>query len=175
MLTILVVEDEPLTLEGLERFLTGRGYSVLTAVNGVEGLKLAIDHSPDAIVLDITLPKMDGLTVCRELRERGLNSPVLFLTAKDQELDKLTGFGVGGDDYLTKPTSLLELEARLRVALRRNTDATGSSPPDDVFTLGTVKIDLSSHEIRSGDNTELLSAKEAALLRCFLEHRGKVL
>jgi two-component system alkaline phosphatase synthesis response regulator PhoP len=174
MVSILVVEDEPMTLQGLERFLTGRGFSVLTAANGADGLELALERRPDAIVLDITLPEMDGLTVCRELRERGVNSPVLFLTAKDQELDKLTGFGVGGDDYLTKPASLLELEARLRVALRR-TATSGAAIDDEAVTVGDACVDLASHEVRTHDRTEILSAKEAELLRCFLENRGKVL
>lgn len=174
MATVLLVEDEQLTLEGLERFLTGRGYSVLTADNGIDGLQLALDRQPDVLVLDITLPGMDGLSICRELRERGNNAPVLFLTARDQEIDKLTGFGVGGDDYLTKPTSLLELDARLKVALRRSAVAAAESDSQR-FTVGEVTVDLAAHEVRVGDNVELLSAKEAELLRCLVEHHGKVL
>ncbi len=174
MPTVLLVEDEELTLEGLERFLTGRGFTVLTANNGVDGLELALERQPDVLVLDITLPGMDGLSICRELRERGNNAPVLFLSARNQEIDKLTGFGVGGDDYLTKPTSLLELDARIKVALRRSAVAATESP-DGRFTVGEITVDLAAHEVRSGDRLELLSAKEAELLRCLVEHRGKVL
>ena len=128
MSKILVVEDEELTRRNLSRFLSGRGFSVVAVETGEEALQEVKSAAPDLIVLDITLPGKDGLTVCREIREQGLTTPILFLTAKDQEIDKLTGFGVGADDYLTKPASLLELEARIRVALRRTSGDDQAGP-----------------------------------------------
>ena len=173
MSTILVVEDEELTRRNLARFLGGRGFSVTAVESGEEALQLIRSAAPDLIVLDITLPGKDGLTVCREIREQGLTTPVLFLTAKDQEIDKLTGFGVGADDYLTKPASLLELEARIRVALRRTSgdDQTG---PVEAYKWEDVRVDFTTHEVFVRGELVELSAKELDLLRFLIQNRGKV-
>jgi two-component system, OmpR family, alkaline phosphatase synthesis response regulator PhoP len=170
---ILVVEDEQLTRRNLARFLTGRGFSVTAVATGEEALQEVKSGAPDLIVLDITLPGKDGLTVCREIREQGLTTPVLFLTAKDQEIDKLTGFGVGADDYLTKPASLLELEARIRVALRR-TSADELTGPVESYEWEGVRADFTTHEVVVRGDLVELSAKELELLRFLIQNRGKV-
>jgi DNA-binding response OmpR family regulator len=150
----------------------GMHYEVMTASDGEEGLDIATRHKPDLVVLDITLPGIDGLEVCKRLRAVGYRAPVLFLTARDQEVDKLTGFGVGGDDYIVKPVSLAELQARVHAALRR---AQGQlSEYTDVHRWGSVEVNLSTLEVKVGGDRVTLSAKEMELLRYFLEHRGAV-
>ena len=116
---LLIVEDERQIRESLKDFFHLQGYDVLAAATGDEGLSMGLSDKPDLILLDIMLPGMHGYDVCRNLREDGYFGPVLFLTAKGEEVDKLTGFDVGGDDYVTKPFSLLELHARVRALLRR--------------------------------------------------------
>lgn len=170
---ILVVEDEELTRRNLSRFLGGRGFTVTAVETGEEALQQVKSANPDLIVLDITLPGKDGLTVCREIREQGLTTPVLFLTAKDQEIDKLTGFGVGADDYLTKPASLLELEARIRVALRR-TSSDEQAGPVERYEWDDIRVDFTTHEVFVRGETAELSTKELELLRFLIQNRGKV-
>ena len=168
---ILIVEDEKLTRMSTAAFL-GMHYEVMTASDGEEGLDIATRHKPDLVVLDITLPGIDGLEVCKRLRAVGYRAPVLFLTARDQEVDKLTGFGVGGDDYIVKPVSLAELQARVHAALRR---ALGQlSEYTDVHRWGDVEVNLSTLEVTVSGDRISLSAKEMELLRYFLEHRGAV-
>jgi DNA-binding response OmpR family regulator len=147
-------------------------YEVMTACDGEEGLELATHHKPDLVVLDITLPGIDGLEVCKQLRAAGYRAPVLFLTARDQEVDKLTGFGVGGDDYIVKPVSLAELQARVHAALRR---AQGQlADYTDIHRWGEVEVNLSTLQVWVAGERVELSAKEMDLLRYFLKRRGAV-
>ena len=115
---ILIIEDEPDLVKGLKLNLSDEGYEVDWAVNGVEGLRKAIDEAPDLIILDIMLPEMDGLEVCRKLRQKNIETPVIMLTAKGGEIDKVVGLEIGADDYMTKPFSIRELLARIKARLR---------------------------------------------------------
>jgi len=116
---ILIIEDEEDLVKGLKLNLTDEGYEVDFTLNGVEGLRKALEETPDLIILDIMLPEMDGLEVCRELRQKNISIPIIMLTAKGEEIDKVVGLEIGADDYITKPFSVRELLARLKAHLRR--------------------------------------------------------
>src|ERR1043166_7944559 len=117
---ILIVEDEEALLKGLELNLAREGYQILTASNGEEGMCLALRENPDLVLLDIMLPGMSGLDVCRQLRQKGFDAPIIMLTAKAEEVDRVVGLEIGADDYVTKPFGIRELVARIRVRLRRH-------------------------------------------------------
>ena len=140
---ILIVEDEIKLAAYLKRGLEGQGYAVDVAADGEQGLWQATNESYDVIVLDIMLPKMNGYLVCRRLRELGMWTPILMLTARSSEGDKVLGFEVGADDYLTKPFSTLELMARVRALLRR----ASADPPQPVLTTGRLTIDPSRRDV----------------------------
>ncbi len=169
---ILIVEDERQIRESLTDFFNLQGYDVLTAPTGDEGLVTGLAEKPDLIVLDIMLPGMHGYDVCRGLRADGYYGPVLFLTAKGEEVDKLTGFDVGGDDYVTKPFSLLELHARVRALLRR---AEKDLVDEDTYAFDQVTVNFSTYDLQVGGEAVKLSAKEMELLRFVVKHRGQVL
>ncbi len=170
---VLLVDDEP----GLRLTLTDRleseGYVVEVACDGAEGLAHAAAGAYDLIVLDLMLPKMGGLDVCRTLRQRGVTTPVLMLTAKSQVTDKVVGLKLGADDYLTKPFETIELLARIEALLRRR--ASGPQPGGHLYRFGDVLVDVRKMEVsRAGQPVEL-SAREFKLLRHFIEHRGDTL
>ena len=169
---ILIVEDEKQIRESLQDFFNLQGYDVVAAATGDEGLSLALAETPDLLVLDIMLPGMHGYDVCRALRAEGFKSPVLFLTAKGEEVDKLTGFDVGGDDYVTKPFSLLELQARARALLRR---AEKEEPEEDRYSFDGVSVNFVTYDLRVAGKAVKLSAKEMELLRFLIRYRGQVL
>ena len=172
METILVVEDDPSIQRGLELNLKVEGYSVLTASDGDAGLKLALEHRPDIVLLDVMLPKMSGFDICRQLRKRGMTMPIIMLTAKTQEIDKIMGLELGADDYVTKPFSVAEVVARVNAAVRRSKrfETSEADYAFDDFTL-----DVKGQVLRkSGENIEL-SQKEFLMLKLFLENEGKVL
>ena len=173
MARILIVEDERLVREAMAALLAMH-YEVVTATNGRDGLEAARREAPDLVILDIGLPNMDGVEVCRRLRQGGFNPPILFLTSRGDEVDKLTGFSAGGDDYIVKPVSLAELQARVHAALRR---ASGSIQQafQETHSWDSVEVNLSTHEVRVGGEEVTLSGKEMELLRYFLHHRGAVL
>src|ERR687883_1002165 len=140
--TLLVVEDDENISSAISEYFSRAGYSVQTAEDGLAGVQSALNEHPDAIVLDLMLPKMDGLAVCRELREKAPYIPILMLTAKDDVVDKVLGLEMGADDYITKPFSLRELEARIKSVLRRSragvaTDGEGEAP----ILRGNLRID----------------------------------
>src|SRR6185295_3336785 len=152
------------------------GYNVKTVEDGLMGVKSALDDPPDAVVLDLMLPKMDGLAVCRELREKASNMPILMLTAKDDVVDKVLGLEMGADDYITKPFSLRELEARIKSVLRRTRAAVASGDGKDETPIvrGTLRIDSVRREVTiSGRHVEL-TPKEFDLLRLFAGNPGRV-
>jgi len=169
---ILIVEDERLVRESMAVFF-GLHHDVLTARDGREGLELAMRERPDLVILDIGLPTMDGIEVCRQLRQRGFEAPILFLTSRDEEVDKLTGFSVGGDDYIVKPVSLPLLQARIHAALRR----AGATPTayQEVHSWGPVRVNFTTHEVTVAGEEVSLSAKEMDLLRYMVRHRGVLL
>jgi len=170
---VLLVEDEA----GLRLTLTDRlgseGYAVETAGDGEDGLARATTGGFDLIVLDVMLPRMNGFDVCREVRHRGVTTPILMLTAKGQVVDKVVGLKLGADDYLTKPFETIELMARLEALLRRT--PARPRPGGDMYRFGEVAVDFRKMEVaRAGAPVEL-SAREFKLLRHFIEHRGATL
>lgn len=181
---ILVVDDEMTLLETLSYNLKKQGYEVEMASDGPTALELARSGHPDLIVLDIMLPGMDGFEVCREIR-KDMNTPVLMLTARDDEIDRVVGLEVGADDYLTKPFSMRELLARVKALLRRVrlireelatvSPATEPAVALQVLVFGSLVLDLSRHEIRLNDQPLALKPKEYELLVYFAQHRGIVL
>ncbi len=168
---LLLVEDEPTLVRTLSDRLRAEGYEVRAAGDGEAALALATAEPFDVVVLDLMLPKKDGLAVCRELRARGLSLPVLMLTAKSETFDKVVGLKLGADDYVTKPFETAELLARLEALLRRSSGATAPG----IFRFGDVQVDFRRAEATRGGEPLALSAMELKLLRCFIEHRGEVL
>jgi two-component system OmpR family response regulator len=170
---VLVVDDEPALSELLSMALRYEGWDVRTAGDGLAAVRVARDFRPDAVVLDMMLPDLDGLEVLRRLRADGGDVPVLFLTAKDAVEDRVAGLTAGGDDYVTKPFSLEEVVARLRALVRRTAVLVGDS--DSVLTVGDLTLDEDSHEVfRDGDPIRL-TATEFELLRYFMRNPRRVL
>ena len=170
---LLVVDDEPNIRELLTTSLRFAGFDVVPAADGAEALKLAEQHRPDLVVLDVMMPDMDGFTVTRKLRERGRDMPVLFLTARDETGDKVTGLTVGGDDYVTKPFSLEEVVARIRAVLRRTGVAADAESGRMVFH--DLELDEDSHEVRRAGRLIELSPTEFKLLRYLMLNPNRVL
>ncbi len=171
--TVLVVEDEQALLYILSCNLKREGYTVLTAKTGEAGLALARKSKPDFIILDVMLPKMDGMECLRLLRQDS-QVPVLFLTAKKSEVDRVLGFKLGGDDYVTKPFSVEELLARVKAILARvgTGRENGSKGP---LRMGTMEVDLERHEVRVSGKYRKLAPREFQLLKLLIEAKGKVL
>ncbi len=170
---LLVVDDEPSIRELLTASLRFAGFEVVPAADGAEALKLAEQYRPDLVVLDIMLPDLDGFTVTRKLRERGRDVPVVFLTARDETSDKVTGLTVGGDDYVTKPFSLEEVVARIRAVLRRT--GAGSAPDTGRLVFHDLELDEDSHEVRRAGRLVDLSPTEFKLLRYLMLNPNRVL
>ena len=166
---LLLVEDEPALARGLSDSLRAQGFDVQIAVDGERGLEMALGEQPDLILLDIMLPKMNGFEVCRTLRSRGLDVPIVMLTAKGQEEDIILGLNLGADDYITKPFRTGELIARAKALLRRR------GPDRPVQRFGNCEIDLSARKVlRDGARVEL-TAREFALLAYFASRPGRAL
>lgn len=168
MSKILVVEDEPAIAIGLKDDLEIEGYQVDVAEDGVVAMEAAARAVYDLVLLDVMLPGKDGFSVCRELRASGFRSPIILLTALGQEADKVRGLNLGADDYVTKPFSPRELNARIQAVLRRVSSATPVRRFDD------VTVDLARCEVTRGGERVDLTAQEFKLLRAFLEHEGEV-
>ncbi len=169
---LLVVDDEPNIRELLSTSLRFAGFEVIAAANGREALAAAEEHNPDLAVLDVMLPDMDGFTVTRRLRAAGRHFPVLFLTARDDTEDKVTGLTVGGDDYVTKPFSLDEVVARIRAVLRRTQPM---EDDDAVLRVADLELDDDAHEVRRAGKTVELSPTEFKLLRYLMLNPNRVL
>ena len=169
---ILIVEDEESILMALEDDLSNEGYSVTGETDGARALHLAQHGEHDLLILDIMLPGLDGLEICKKLRAAGDATPILMLTAKSQEVDKVLGLELGADDYVTKPFSRRELLARVKALLRR---AEPAESPLNQFRFGDVEVDFKAYEVRKGGQPVELTAKEFALLRLFIERKGEVL
>lgn len=168
---ILIVEDEEDLLKGLEINLKKEGYKVLKATHGEAGVNLAIKENPHLIILDVMLPGMSGLDVCRELREKGIDTPIIMLTAKSEEIDRVVGLEIGADDYVTKPFSLPELLARIRVRLRRQPRKTETLAR---YRFGDVEIDFEKYRATRKGKPVHLTPKEFDILRLLIRCRGEV-
>jgi two-component system OmpR family response regulator len=169
---LLVVDDEPNIVDLLATSLRYAGFEVATASDGATAVALASTFCPDLIVLDVMMPRMDGFTVVRRLRQDGVNVPVVFLTARDATEDKVTGLTIGGDDYVTKPFSLEEVIARVRAVLRRGAGVPGEQPR---LCFADITIDEETHEVWKGDTLVPLSPTEFKLLCYFVQNAGRVL
>lgn len=175
---ILIAEDEANIRQGLVATLESEGYAVTAAVDGAQALRLFAQEKFDLVVLDVMMPKASGYDVCRDLRARGARVPVLFLTAKGEEIDKVVGFKLGADDYVTKPFGIHELVARVEALLRRSrigaAESTGSTLAA-VFRLGAATIDRRKFCATVGGQAVALTARELKLAEVFANHPGEVL
>ena len=171
---VLIVEDESNIAQAIQYNLEKEGYRVSRAGDGAQGLKLAQAQLPSLVILDLMLPQMDGLEICRLLKreEKTKNIPILMVTAKSQETDKVVGLELGADDYLTKPFSMRELIARVKVILRRSS---GPQPIQELLICGTLKLDLARRKVTVKEKEVILTAKEFDLLRVLMEAKGRVL
>ena len=169
---ILIIEDEADLVKGLKLNLADEGYEVEWASDGREGLRRALEEAPDLIILDIMLPGMNGLEVCRELRQKKANIPVIMLTAKGEEVDKIVGLEIGADDYMTKPFSVRELLARIKAHLRREKREPQSVPKTCVF--GDVEVDFVHFKVRRAGRESDLTSLEVDILRYLIAHKGEV-
>ncbi|WP_462419881.1 response regulator transcription factor [Salinicoccus sp. Marseille-QA3877] len=174
MRTVLVVDDEPSIVTLLKFNLEQAGYNVLTAEDGRKGLDTALKEKPDLIVLDLMLPGMDGMDVCKTLRQEKVNTPILMLTAKDDEFDKILGLELGADDYLTKPFSPREVVARVKAILRRS-QFEDVEQSEQVIKIGDLEIHLERYDVFFKGEQLVLTPKEFELLLYLANHRGKVL
>ena len=168
---VLIVEDDDAMVAALRDGFEYEGYTVTLARDGAEGLRQATADAPELIILDVMLPKMSGFDVCREIRKGGNNAPIIMLTARGQEIDKVLGLKLGADDYVTKPFGFLELMARVEAVLRR---ASGRSSRVEAYQFGTVKADFKRGEVHKNGKLMEMTSRELRLLQYFIEHRGEV-
>jgi two-component system, OmpR family, alkaline phosphatase synthesis response regulator PhoP len=168
--SILLIEDEPGLVLTLKDRLTREGYEVDSAQDGNLGLASAMRGLADLIILDLMLPGRGGLDICRDLRQKGIETPILMLTARGQTVDKVLGLKLGADDYLTKPFEMPELLARVEVLMRRNRNAAG--PGAAFYNFGNIEVDLRRASATRGGEPVALSTREFELLRYFIEHRS---
>ncbi len=167
---ILLIEDEPKLCKNIAEGLTMRGYTVDTAQDGIEGERRAREHAYTLIVLDIMMPHQDGITTCRSLRAKGIQTPIIMLTARDALNDKIHGLDVGADDYLTKPFSFEELTARMRALLRRQPEL-----KSDILTYHNLSLDTRTQTVTIGNKTLDLTLREYGILEYFLRNQGTVI
>ena len=172
---ILIVEDDPHILLGLEEILKSEGYETASVNRGDQALAAVAKFQPALIVLDVMLPGASGYDICKALRAKNISAPILMLTAKGQELDKVIGLDLGADDYVTKPFGVRELLARIQALLRRTATATEKIESDAAFKIGGATIDPKTFQLKRGRAVEELTAKEVKLLQIFHQHAGEVL
>ncbi len=172
MAKILIVEDEPNMVAGLRDNFEFEGYQVISAPDGVTGLERALSEGPDLVILDVMMPRMSGLDVCKQLKVKKPALPVIMLTARGQEVDKVVGLELGADDYITKPFSIRELLARVKAVLRR---AGISAKPAEHYVFGDVEVNLRSCRVSKRGKDVDFSSKEFELLKYFLHHPGETL
>ena len=168
---ILVVDDEDLLVKGIRFNLQNEGYEIITGSNGLEAVELASEQKPDLIILDVMMPQMDGMTACARIREFS-NVPIILLTAKTDDMDKLMGFEHGADDYVTKPFNILELKARVRALLRRAGTQTEEKVP--TLTIGTITLDLNARNAYRNGVIADLTAKEFDVIEFLMRNPNRV-
>ena len=171
MRKVLIVEDDQAMAVALRDGFTYEGYAVHVARDGAAGLRMAEERSHDLVILDVMLPRMSGLDVCRQLRSAGNDTPIIMLTARGQEIDKVLGLKTGADDYVTKPFSFLELMARVEAVLRRTSKSTDSV---EQVGFGDVEMNFKTFEASKGGRALELSPREFKMMKYFVEHRGEV-
>ena len=173
---ILIVEDDPHILLGLEELLKSEDYETASCNRGDAALEAVAKHQPTLIVLDVMLPGASGYDICKQLRAKKNSTPILMLTAKGQEIDKVIGLDLGADDYVTKPFGVRELLARIQALLRRSgRDAASPTSDEKPFHIGSTTIDPKTFQVKRGKNVDELTAKELKLLQVFHAHAGEVL
>jgi DNA-binding response OmpR family regulator len=171
MKTILIIDDDASIIKGLQDVLAAEHYCVLTANTGVRGLQTATREKVDLVILDLRLPDKNGEDVCREIRQAGVNIPILMLSSKKKETDKVVGLELGADDYVTKPFGVPELLARIKALLRRRGDIQREV---EEYVFGDVQVDFKKQEALRNKKVLKLSAKEFEILKFFVEHEGEV-
>jgi DNA-binding response OmpR family regulator len=172
---ILIVEDDPHILLGLEEVLKSEGYETASCQRGDEAMAAVTKFQPTLIVLDVMLPGASGYDICKQIRTKKISAPILMLTAKGQEIDKVVGLDLGADDYVTKPFGVRELLARIQALLRRSGPATPSDAGDKPFHIGSATIDPKTFQLKRGRVVEELTARELKLLQIFHARAGEVL
>ncbi len=181
MRRVLVIEDEPGLVMALTQRFTSEGYAIETASDGEKGLALGLSEPFDAIVLDLMLPRRNGVDVCRDLRQQGIETPIIMLTARGQVVDKVVGLKLGADDYLTKPFAMMELLARVEALLRRSAASGPTKQPAsaearargaDVYQFGTLRVDFRRTAVSRNNKPVNVSAREFKLLCYLIEHSG---
>jgi DNA-binding response OmpR family regulator len=175
MSRILIAEDEALIAEGLQDDLTLEGYDVTVVADGLTASKRATQETFDLIVLDVMLPGRDGFDICRDVRGAGVTTPILMLTARAQEMEKVHAFEQGADDYVTKPFGTKELRARIKALLRRSGATHQAAEPADVFKFGDAEVDFTKGEVRRSGHPVDITLTEFKLLTAFVKNRGRVL
>ena len=168
---ILVVDDEELLVKGIRFNLQNEGYEIITGSNGVEAVQMAREFSPDLVILDVMMPEMDGMTACASIREFS-NVPIILLTAKTDDMDKLMGFEHGADDYVTKPFNILELKARVRALLRRS--GAGAETTSSALTIGSITLDLNARNAYRNGVIADLTAKEFDVIEFLMRNPNRV-
>ena len=169
---ILIVEDEPAMVQGLRDNFEYEGYEVISAGDGLAGLERAMSDNPDLVVLDVMMPRMSGLDVCKQLKSKRPGIPIIMLTARGQEIDKVVGLELGADDYVTKPFSIRELMARVKAVLRRVSTPASTA---EVYRFSDVEVNVRSNQVLRNGKPIDLSAKEFALLAYFVAHPAETL
>jgi len=176
---VLIAEDDKHTREGLAEILAGEGYEVLAAASGVEALELFARHEPDFVCLDVMMPGTDGYQVCREIRKRSPGVPIIFISAKSEEIDKVVGLELGGDDFIVKPFGVKEVVARIRAVTRRCLALKGAQQQGggqaDTFRIGDLDVYPGELRARRGEEVIDLSLRDVKILELFAESRGRVL
>ena len=170
---ILVVDDEALLVKGIRFNLQNEGYDVITGSDGLDAVRQVQEQNPDLLVLDVMMPNMDGLTACAKIREFS-DIPIILLTAKVEDMDKLIGFDHGADDYLTKPFNILELKARIRALLRRSRAAEKKTAPGNTLTIGSITLDLDARNAYHSGVLADLTAKEFDVVEFLMRNPNRV-
>ncbi len=170
---VLIVDDEKNIVDILKFNLRKEGFETIEAYDGEEGLEMALNENPDLVILDVMLPKMDGFEVCRKVRQSS-SVPILMLTAKEEEVDKVLGLELGADDYITKPFSTRELMARVKANLRRHAAGGSSGSSSNIIKCGSLEIDLDSYEVRRDGEVIELTLREFELVKFLAQHQGQV-
>lgn len=172
MKKILIIEDDPAIRTGLNETFTAEGYSVIEADTGTKGFEIASKDNFDLIVLDLILPGKDGIEICKDLRSDGVKTPIIMVTSRKEEIDKILGLEIGADDYVTKPFSIRELIARVKALIRRSTYEPGDI---EQVAFANLKIDFKKQEMFKGLNSVKLSSTEYRILHYFIDHEGQVI